>query len=84
MKIKNVKWLDWYKLYLEYEDWIKWQIDLSDFVQKWIFNRLLKWDNFKNVKVNKFWNSIQWDNELDIDWDNCYYEITWKNPFIEN
>jgi len=75
MKLKSVKAKQWYSLELGFYDWVYGEINLSSFLQKWIFTKLLDYDKFANVRSNETWTAIIWDDELDIDAYSCYQEI---------
>ncbi|MBC7383081.1 MAG: DUF2442 domain-containing protein [Bacteroidia bacterium] len=64
-----------YKLFLEFEDGIKGEVDLSNFKSKAVFNYWNKVDNFLKVYVTDH-GSIAWSDDIEIDSINCYLKIT--------
>jgi hypothetical protein len=71
MKILKVKYIDKYKIKLTYEDNSSILIDLEDTIKTFVskydkFHELLNINYFRNVQLNKEWNTIQWENGFDI------------------
>lgn len=73
-KVKEVKALEDYKLYLKYEDGFEGILDLSDLVGKGVFEKFNDLMYFKNVKVGDF-GEPNWNDELDIDPTSAYIDI---------
>ena len=73
-KVINVKPLDVYKIYLEYNDETRGTIDLSHLKQKGVFAWWDEADNFSKVYVDNS-GAIAWNEDLDIDSLSCYLKI---------
>ncbi len=65
LAIKNVKPIDNYNLILTFENGEKRQFDMNPFLDKGIFKELKDVSIFNSVKVS--FDTIQWDNEADLD-----------------
>jgi hypothetical protein len=74
-KVKEIKALENYKLYLKYEDGVDGIIDLSDIAGKGVFKAFLDVNFFNNVWIGES-GAPTWENELDIDPINTYLTIT--------
>jgi len=73
-KVKEIKALENYKLYLKYEDGVDGIIDLSDIAGKGVFEKFNDIVYFRNVKVGNF-GEPNWNDELDIDPTSAYIDI---------
>ena len=76
----HVKALDHYKIWIEFEDDIRGEIDLSHFEGKGVFKR---WENsefFNDVKVVFPYRAIQWGDtdEVELCTDTFYMQLTGK------
>jgi hypothetical protein len=78
MKIKELKYVSDYTLHVKFEDAVEGNIDLSDLVEKGIFHVLKDKDIFSKVYSTGY--SIAWSEELEIDSDTVYFEISGKKP----
>jgi hypothetical protein len=72
LAIKQVKPLDNYKLLLTFENGEKRQFDMSPYLNLGIFQELQDEEMFRTVKTN--FDTIEWDNEADIDPEILYKE----------
>ncbi len=76
----KVKSLDGYKIWIEFEDGVSGDVDLSHFAGKGIFR---KWDDhglFDDVKIVFPYRAIQWGgtDELELCTDTFYLQLTGK------
>lgn len=68
-----------YALYLEYDDGVKGEVDLSSLVGKGVFGA---WNDpavFEAVRVGRH-GEIRWTKDLELCADAMYLQITGKNP----
>ena len=68
-----------YRIWVEYDDGARGEVDLSDVAGKGIFKA---WDDrefFERVHVTEF-GAIGWSDELDICPDQVYFDLTGKTP----
>jgi hypothetical protein len=77
MKIKEVAYIKDYTIHIKFEDGISGSIQLNDLVQKGIFQELKDKSKFAKVFTNGY--SVAWSNELEIDANKIYLELTGKN-----
>ena len=77
-KVKSVKPLDDYKLYLEFGNGEKKIFDLSHYLHIGKFAELRDSSLFKSVTVH--FDSIEWANHLDIDPEFLYEKGATINP----
>jgi hypothetical protein len=82
MNIKNnipqaqvVKPLIDYKIYLEFDDGVRGEIDLAYLKGKGVFEWWEKDNNFSKVHIDRLGNVV-WNENIDIDSLNCYLKIT--------
>jgi len=73
MKATGVEALAGYKIKVVFEDGVTGTIDLTDLVQKGIFQLLKDEALFQTVRTDG--SAIAWSDELEIDADNIYAEI---------
>ena len=75
----NAKYIEDYKLEIEFSDYSKVIIDFTDYLKRigldQNFNDI---DYFKNFIVDKTLNTIKWENGLDIAPDTLYFKVTGK------
>ncbi len=79
--IKNVEYLDEYKLLVTFEDNAVKSIDLKDHLKGEIFSPLKDVEYFKTVKLNKDIDTIVWENGADFSPD-FLYEIGVKESKV--
>ena len=77
MKVREVKYIAEYTISIKFDDGINGTIQLSDLVQKGIFKLLQDKNQFAKVYTNGY--SIAWSNELEIDANTIYAELTGKH-----
>ena len=77
MKVQEVKYLSDYTVNIIFEDGVSGTIQLNDLVQKGIFKLLQDKNQFAKVYTNGY--SIAWSNELEIDANTIYAELTGKH-----
>jgi hypothetical protein len=77
MKIDEVAYIKDYTIHIKFEDGISGSIQLNDLVQKGIFQELKDKSKFAKVFTNGY--SVAWSNELEIDANKIYLELTGKN-----
>jgi len=65
LAVKSVKPTKNYQLILTFENGEKRQFDMNSFLGKGIFRELRDISKFSTVKVS--FDTIQWDNEADLD-----------------
>lgn len=70
-----------YVLYLEYDDGVKWNLNLSHLVGKWVFSCFSDYNFFEKAHVDPETWAIAWNNELDICPDSAYMRISGKKIF---
>ena len=68
-----------YRLYVEFADGTKGEIDLSKLAGKGVFQVWNDYDFFRNVRVGDH-REIRWDNEIELCADSLYLELTHKSP----
>ena len=77
MKVREVKYIADYTISIKFDDGINGTIQLNDLVQKGIFKLLQDKNQFAKVYTNGY--SIAWSNELEIDANTIYAELTGKH-----
>jgi hypothetical protein len=68
-----------YRLYLEFSDGIKGEVDLSDLARKEVFE---PWSNpsfFDKVHIGSH-REIKWSDEIELCPDSLYLKLTGKTP----
>ena len=75
--IIEAKALENYKLFLKFDDGISGIVDLSSFKGKGVFAYWNNYDNFFKFEI--IYNSITWNDSLDLDTLNLYLTITNKS-----
>ena len=65
LAVKSVKPISNYNLILTFDNGEKRQFDMNPFLDKGIFRELKDISKFNSVKVS--FDTIEWDNEADID-----------------
>lgn len=78
MKATDVKAVGGYKIKVVFDDGVSGIVDLTDLVQKGIFQQLKDASTFQRVYTNG--SAIAWSDELEIDADNIYAEILNTEP----
>lgn len=75
----KVKALGEYKIWLEYADGVKGEVDLSHLAGKGIFSLWNDYTIFENVSIGES-GEIAWNDEVDLCPDALYMKITGKAP----
>lgn len=65
-KLKKVKYVEEYRIYLEFEDGVCGEIDLKGELTGEIFEPLKDKSFFKKFKLNSELNTITWPNGADL------------------
>ena len=79
--LKNVKALPLYKLFVEFEDGVNGEIDLSYLTGKGVFSYWNDEQNFKRLKITAH-KKIEWNDDIDMDPDAFYLKLINKS-YIE-
>ena len=74
MNIESVHFVEGYTLHLKFQDGIEGDVDLSDLVSGGIFKVLQDKELFCKAYSNGY--SLAWSDELEIDADNLYLDVT--------
>jgi hypothetical protein len=77
MKIESVKYISGYTLHIKFKDGVEGNVELSDLVSKGIFKKLQ--DQALFAKAYNTGYSIAWSEEMEIDSDAIYMEISGKS-----
>lgn len=75
----SVRALPNYRLYLEFSDGTKGEVDLSDLAGRGVF---AAWDNpafFETVHIGSH-RELKWDDEIELCADSLYLKLTGKTP----
>jgi len=75
----TVRALPNYRLYLEFADGEKGEVDLSDLAGKGVFGAWNDYSFFEQVRVSPH-RSIQWSDEIELCPDALYMKLTGKTP----
>ncbi len=70
LSVIEVKSLENYKILLTFENKEKRVFDLNPYLEKGVFKELRDVEKFKKVKVS--FDTIEWENEIDIDPETLY------------
>ena len=74
LSIKNAKYIDDFKIYLQFNNNRKGEVDLKEFLEKTPlkpFKRLKEREKFRNFKVDY---TLIWDEDLDLAPEYLYYK----------
>jgi len=74
-KIKEFKLLPEYRLWLNFDDGINGEVDLSSKVGKGVFKFWEDFTNFSTVELNQDGRSLHWNNDIDLCADSLYLKI---------
>ena len=75
----TVRALPGYRLYLEFSDGEKGEVDLSDLAGKGVFEVWNDYSLFKQVRLATH-RAIQWNDDLELCPDALYMQLTGKTP----
>lgn len=78
-KILEARPLDGYKIWLQFDNGITGEADLSHLAGKGVFTLWNNYENFKQVSIENG-RSLTWSDEIDMDADSLYLKITGKKP----
>ena len=78
-KVTSAKVLDGYRLWLQFSDGVRGEVDLSHLVGKGVFSAWRDRGAFEKVQVGSR-GEVQWGNEIDLCPDALYLEVTGKSP----
>ena len=80
--VKIAKYLEEYKIHLEFEDGISGVVDLSIFIGKGEMSKsLTNIEYFKTFSVNEDLGTICWDNGYDIAPETLYFLLTGRHNY---
>ncbi|TAL68465.1 MAG: DUF2442 domain-containing protein [Bacteroidetes bacterium] len=79
IEIKNAKYIDNYKIWLEFSDGTSGIADLSEDLWGKIFEPLKDKNYFKNFAVSETMRTISWDNGADLSPEYLYDKVKNKN-----
>lgn len=68
-----------YRLYLEFSDGVRGEVDLSDLAREKVFERWRDWSFFEKVHIGGH-REIKWDDEIELCPDSLYLKLTGKTP----
>jgi hypothetical protein len=74
-----VKALPGYRIYLEFSDGNKGQVDLSDLAGKGVFQVWNDYGFFEKVHLGDH-REIKWNDEIELCADSLYLKLTGKSP----
>lgn len=75
----KVKALQKYRLWLEYTDGVKGEVDLSHLAGKGVFSLWNDYTAFEHVYIGES-GEIAWNEEVDLCSDALYLKVTGKSP----
>ncbi len=81
-KVIEVKPLSNFRIWVKFEDGTEGTVDLSDLVNKGVFQRLREKEYFESVYVDPETHTVAWPDGLDLCPDALYSEITGKEMFL--
>lgn len=67
-----------YKIYVEFNDWIKGEVQVIEH-PVWVFRKFLDPIYFRGVYIPHDHTAIAWDDYVEIDADSCWMELSWKH-----
>ena len=79
IKPTQVKALEGYRIYLEFSDGAKGDVDLSDFAGKGVFQVWNDYNFFQQVHIGDY-REIKWNDEIELSADSLYLKLTGKSP----
>ena len=75
----RVQALPKYRIYLEFSDGTKGEVDLSDLAGKGVFQVWGDYNFFEQVHLGKN-REIKWNDEIELSADSLYLQLTGKSP----
>lgn len=79
-KLKSIEHLGEYRLYLEFEDGKKGEIDLQDQLWGQVFEPLRELDEFKRFEVHPELHTLTWPNGADFAPEYLYDAVAVSTP----
>ena len=79
IKPTRVQALPEYRIYLEFSDGTKGEVDLSDLAGKGVFQVWNDYDFFEKVHLGDH-REIKWNDEIELCADSLYLKLTGKSP----
>ncbi len=83
LSIKNAKYIDDFKIYLQFNNNREGEVDLKEFIEKTPlkpFKRLKKREKFRDFKVDY---TLIWDEDLDLAPEYLYYKTFEHDPTLK-
>ena len=68
-----------YRIYLEFSDGSKGEVDLSDLVGKGVFEAWKNYSFFEQVHIGQH-REIKWNEEIELCSDSLYLQMSGKSP----
>jgi uncharacterized protein DUF2442 len=78
-RIVEARPLEDYKIWLKFSDGISGKADLSHLAGKGVFTLWNSYENFRKFSIGNG-RSLNWSDEIDIDADSLYLNLTGKKP----
>jgi hypothetical protein len=75
----SVRALPTYRIYLEFSDGIKGEVDLSDLVGKGVFEAWNECSFFEKVHIGEH-REVKWNDNIELCPDALYLKLTGKSP----
>jgi hypothetical protein len=75
----SVRALPIYRIYLEFSDGTKGEVDLSDLVGKGVFEVWNDYSFFEKVHIGEH-REVKWSDEIELCPDSLYLKLTGKSP----
>jgi len=79
LKVREVRALPNYRIWVRYEDDVEGEVDLSAYVGKGIFSAWRDPAFFETVHISPH-GSIAWNEDIELCADSIYLELTGKKP----
>lgn len=79
LNIVDAKWIDGYKIQLQFADGVNGVVDLSRLVGKGVFSLWQDPAAFRRFSIGSG-SELRWSDEVDLCADALYMEITGKTP----
>lgn len=79
IKPTKVQALPSYRIYLEFSDGARGEVDLSDLAGKGVFQVWNDYNFFEKVHIGAH-REIKWDDEIELCADSLYLKVTGKSP----
>ena len=75
----SVRALPIYRIYLEFSDGTKGEVDLSDLVGKGVFEVWNDYSFFEKVHIGEH-REVKWSDDIELCPDSLYLKLTGKSP----